>query len=450
MKNKEIFDLWQNPYHNNVLINFYNIVNSYLRKELNENDITKDILNSFNIKTYNEFIIFLNTYIKNLKNIIYKNKNTHYTILYRGEHRKKFNFNKNDIIVYNNFHSTTDNIYIAYGFSQNLNDNFQRILFIIYYPKNSVFKKLYNKMTVYNDTENITETINENEYLIPPNSYYQILHIEKIYNNVIVVKMQLLLQDKNNNEFILQPKNLKIFNDKNFIELKKLSVNYKNEIKQLTNFKKYTIHNDLYELLFDENNNNVLLLDLNKIIKNIDSIDDKNIKTILNNIKKLGIGYYDYDLVNPKNYIKKIKTIKLLKNIEFNKFTGILYSGFFNVDNVLQKYEFIQIIENNNSGIFDKIIKTKINDSYYLYDDLHNNIFPTGTLQKNNKKITQYFKYVIKFIVKNIEIVVCKNIEHFYQSFILLVSKFNFNILSKKKFKNKFNFNCIFYEIEIF
>lgn len=457
MNEKKILALWQYPEHNKTLVNFYKIVNDFLLVGKSKVKINAEILRAFKCSNKTQFIAFIEKYINNLTKLLYDTKFVVGTILYRGEFRKKFQYNVDDIITYNTFHSTTSCINFAYGFSQNFREKGIRLLFIIYYPTDSHYKKL-NEMITYNNEEKITGYQDEHEYLIPPNSYYQIIKKEKILDDVIVIKMKLILQEKiiigNNKNYgnhenkSIDKEKIKIFDDKNLTKIIKQFAKYNNEINKMEKYESFSVKNNIYELLFDSNKDEILSVDVDKILN---LIKDKNKipKSIMDKIKDLGIGYYDYEIKNQDEYIEKIKNLKKLKNVKFKCLRhGKLFAGFFNVDNLLNEEKFIKQIKKNKIGKWNGIINTRLEPDYYIGDHLYRSD-ASFTLEKNDKKVTQYCKYIFEMNIKNVKICIAKNIKHLYQTFVLMIPNFKYEIIDINPINNKFGQKCYWIKCNI-
>jgi hypothetical protein len=95
-----------------------------------------------------EFEAFIIKYINSLNKILYKSP-MESIILYRGEVRSEFNIKINDILLYKNFHSSTDSISFAFNFSKysNLETDFSKIklLLVLKIPNGFNYIKLNEK-----------------------------------------------------------------------------------------------------------------------------------------------------------------------------------------------------------------------------------------------------------------------------------------------------------------
>lgn len=462
LKNNQIIELWQNPDFNDKFINFYTLVNKYLRGI--EIKVNEKMLTNLKLNSKRDFFDFMVYYINKLTNIIYKNPSSKTEIFFRGEFRKIFNYEIGNVLFYSTFQAVSSSISTAFKFSQGTSKDV-KLLFVIEIPKGYYYKILTTKMKIYNYKDKTTQYIDEKEFLVLPNSYYMIVDKFKIYNNTNVVKIRLIHQEYyqiTNNELYKEDsfipdfktlKNIKKFNCKelnNFIDLSK---KYQKMIDFINSLEPYKISVKFYEILNDPNLNNLFNIDIDEIIKKLSLINDYNFREIANEIKTLGIGYYNYHLNRQDEYKERINIIKLLKNIDYNYINKIIvYTGFNNYDKSFKLPEFIEVLKKqkiNEDFIYDKILKTRYTPDMYLYDDIYNMDKPNNKIKKNNKTALMYYKYLIKFNIVNTKI--CVNNMHEYKNDdnIILIPNFKMKIINIQKLVNKYNLDYYYYEIHL-
>jgi hypothetical protein len=472
LSNADILRLWQSPSYKKADIGIFYIVNKYLlNKKLDEDDqFIKNVMDVLKLN-FNKFHKFLVEYINRLSSLLFLNNNklTDSIILYRGEGRKKFDHKVGDILTYNTFHSTTTKIELAAGFSHiHTSKKFKRILFCIKYNAGAYCKKLTTKMSYYDSFTKVHVNINEFEYLVPPNSYYCITDINNS-NGIIFVKMRLILQDHSilttdsfyKNKLI--NKTCKNFNDtaiNKFIgKLEDDKLNY----KHLRKMKKYHINEALYDVLTSYAHRGIFGMDLDKaksiILKFKSKYDPKNNKNILKLIKKLyeiGLRVARHtDIIFTKDYYKYIVSrYKSILKLNINKFKSIsktLYVGYHNVDLAMDKYEFVNELNNNNGTFnnYDKILIAQLTNKCFLYD-CADEFEPTVGLKKNDKSINQYYQHIIKLKLYDVKIAVCKIQKYPHQNSIIILPPFLWKLNKKTKKVNKFGKTIYFYDIELF
>jgi len=468
LTDKDVLSLWQNPMYKKKNIALFYTVNRYLlNKKLDKDDtIVTNTCNTLKLN-FDKFHKFLVEYINKLSALLYKNNNklSESMILYRGEMRKHFDYKVGNILVYNTFHSMTTQIEIAAGFSQSFAlKNHKRILFCIKFNKNSYCKKLINKMTYYDSITKVHVQSDEFEYLVPPNSYYCITNITK-FNDIIFVKMRLLLQDHSilttssfyNNKIL--SKTCSDFKEHKInIYVNKLH-NSKNINAQLMKMKKYHIKESLHDVLVNYAHRNIFNLDLSKS-KNIisklktkyDAKNNKKISNALKKLDKLGIKVARYDDTISKDYYRYIiSRLKATMHLNINKFRPItitLYAGYHNVDLAMDKYDFINEITTSNSNIYNKIITAQVTNNCFLYN-CDSEFMPTITLQKDDNKIIVYYQHIIKLNLADVKIAICKT-QYPYQHEIIIVPPFCWNLNKKIKMKNKFDQPIFYYDIDLY
>ncbi len=462
LKNNQIIELWQNPDFNEKFINFYTMVNKYLRGiQINVDEKMLKILKLNSKKDFFDFMIY---YINKLTNIIYKNPSSKTEIFFRGEFRKNFNYEIGNILFYSTFQAVSQSISTAFKFSQGTSKNVN-LLFVIEIPKDFYYKILTTKMKSHNYKEKTTQYIDEKEILIMPNSYYIVVDKFTIYNNTNVIKIRLIHQEYyqiRNNELYKEDnyipdyktlKNNKKFNSKELTNFINLSKKYKKMIDFLNLLDAYKTSMDFYKILNDSNLNNLFNIDIDEIIKKVSLINGYNFREIANEIKTMGIGYYNYHLTKINEYKERINTIKLLINIDYNTINKLnVYAGFYNYDTSYKIPKFIDLLKKqkiNKEFIYDKILRTRYNSDIYLYDDIYNLDKPNNKIKKNNKTSLLYYKYLIKFNIYQTKICVCNIHEYKNDDNIILIPNFKMKIINIQKLMNKYNLEYYYYEIEL-
>jgi hypothetical protein len=458
LKYSQVIDLWQNPHYKDKFINFYAIVNVFLRGF--PLDIKYNWLQILNLQSKNEFMNFIIYYVNKLTNIIYKNVSTTKNIFFRGEARKYFNYKIGDTIFFSTFQSVSSSISIAYEFANS--KKHLNILFVMEIPSGYYYKELNTHLKFHNNHKNITTYIDEQEFLIMPNSYYIIVDIFTIYNNVSVVKLRMFKQDYFQIQFnkMYEPlnytpktKDYSNFNShiiKNFI---KKTEDYKKMIDSLISLENYNISQDLYKELNDCHNNDLFNLDTFLIRETLEKIDDYNIKDIAEEIRKYGLGYYTRQIKTKDIYKERIEKIIMLKNMKFNSINYLpVFVGFYNIDKDFQIPQFIQFLKKQNINqefIYSKIIITQLKPDKFLYDDIYNDDYPRKKIKYNNKTKIMYYKHLIKFKLNNTPICVCDTHKIERQNNVILIPNFKMKLIKKTKLFNKYDLPYILYEISI-
>jgi hypothetical protein len=318
LKYNQIIELWQNPDYNNKFLNFYVIVNRYLRGV--EIDIKPEWLNILKLHSKMDFTEFMIYYVNKLTNIIYKNPSNKKHNFYRGENRKSFYHEIGDVLFYSTFQSVSSSLSIAYKFAETHKD-LVKLLFVLEVPSGSYYKELTTKLKLYNYKKKITTLIDEKEFLIMPNTYYVITDKFTIYNNINVIKIKMIKQDyyqiENNNLYKQQtiyPKSKDIMDFKS-LELDKfikLTQNYKNIINKFNFMILYKLSTQFYNDLNNPNNDNIFNIDMDLINNIVSQINDLNIREKAEEIKRVGLGYYDHEIKKNNDYKKRIDRINLI------------------------------------------------------------------------------------------------------------------------------------------
>ena len=462
LKNNQIIELWQTPDFNQKFINFYTLVNKYLRGvEINVNEKMLKILKLNSKKDFFDFMVY---YINKLTNIIYKNPSSKTEIFFRGEFRKNFNYEIGNVLFYSPLLAVSHSISTAFNFSQGTSKDIN-LLFVIQIPNGYNYKMLTTKMKIYNYKEKTTQCIDEKEILIMPNSYYIIVDKFNIYNNTNVIKIRLMHQEYyqlTNNELYKEDnyipdyktlKNNKNFSSKELTNFINLSKKYKKMIDFLNSLDAYKTSMEFYGILNDPNLNNLFNIDIDEVLKKVSLINDYNFKEIINEIKIIGIGYYSYHLTNINKYKERINTIKLLIDIDYNTINKqTVYAGFYNYDKSFKIPKFIDFLKKqkiNVEFIYDKILRTRYNSDIYLYDDIYNMDKPNNKIKKNNKTSLLYYKYLVKFNIYHTKICVCNIHEYKNDDNIILIPNFKMKIGNIQKLINKYNLDYYYYEIDL-
>jgi hypothetical protein len=431
---KQILKLWQEPEYNGVVVNLYEFVNNWLRGE--PIDVTDDVLRAFSFENKERFIEFLKLYSSKLYRYILKHRSTEYKVFYRGEHRKDYDGQIGDEIFYKNFHSASKDICLAFGMSSNI-ENHKRIMFVIYLPIGSSFLELKTKMITYNKKDNIKEIHNENEIILPMNSKYIIINKEKL-GDVSVYK--------------ITPTG-EYFKDDKYDIFKENFKKYWKIINKLRTLKRYFINENLFDLLSDSNIDELFNKpdNINKMINICEKIKpEDDIKYIAESLKELGIGYYDHELKYRDYYLSKVCSIKYLPQTKFKFYNGIVYVGYLNFNKLLQKYKFIEYLENNKTDIYNNILIGQLTDDLFAYNSI-GRCKSTQELERDNKKILIYYKYICRINLKKIKIGVCEKINSnnfdFYQTYVLILPAFKITIDKIKKMRNKYGNRIIYYDL---
>jgi hypothetical protein len=461
LKDNKVIELWQNPYFSDNFVNFYLFVNEFLRGRIS-NQLEKKFLKLFKLNTESEFIDFLIYFVNKLTNIIYKNVSTKTKYFYRGEIRKEFNHNIGDTIFYPTFQSVTKSISTAHNFT--FTDVQIKLLFVIEIPKGFHYKKLDTKLTIYDKKTNITKFFDEKEYLIMPNSYYIIIDKFIIYKNIHIIKLVMVHQDYHtitNDDFYIY-KNIsanindyKNFNTDlltNFIKLSK--EHEKNVLYLNTNiFEDFVINYVFYDILKMPAMNNMFKLDMQQIHYELSKLDDSNIKEIYENIKNLGVGYYDFELKEIDKYKSKIMAIDFILKTNFNLIKKLtVFCGYKNYTDTYSVPKFIKFLKKqklNEEFTYSKILQTETSLDYYLYNSIFNHDYPVYNIKKDNQTELLYYKYLIQFNLKNTKI--CVNNLHDYETddFIILIPNFKMKIINIQNISNRFGMNCEYFTIDV-
>ena len=336
------------------------------------------------------------------------------------------------------------------------------MLFIIEIPDGYHYKKLTTDLTLYNYKDNIETMINEQEYIVLPNSYYVIVDIFTIVNDVKIIKLRMIRQDyyqmKNNTlhypEIIYpQPHELKNFESEEISNFIKLCYQYEKMINELNLLKSYEINNKLYLELVNSDQDNLFDLDIDLIETISKEIDESNKLEKLYEIKKLGFGYTDYDITHINYYLESIKMIKFIKQMEFKSIKKLkVYSGYFNSNELFEKPPFIELIKKQKiyeEFEYYKILIGQMNCEKFLYNNIYYLDYPYKKIKKNNKTKLLYYKHLIEYNMENTKICVCS--KHHLERYnnIILIPNFKMKITEIKKCKNKYNLSYILYKINI-
>ena len=339
LKHNQIIELWQNPDYNNKFLNFYVIVNKYLRGL--ELDIKQEWLSILKLHSKQDFTDFMIYYINRLTSIIYKNPAEITQIFYRGEIRSSFYQGIGDVVFYSTFQSVSSSISVANKFAESDGKETQ-LLFVMEIPKGYYYKPLITKLKYYNYKKKITTSIDEKEYLVMPNSYYVIVDKFTIYNNTNVIKMKMFYQEyyQIENNVLYEQKTLypttkieKSFNSKEIDNFVKLSEQYQKMVNKLTLMNSYKLDKRFYNEINNSNYDNLFNLDIEAINNTVSEINDSNIKEKAEEIKSFGLGYYDYQIKNVLKYKKRIESVGLILNTEFNSIKYLeTYTGYYNIN----------------------------------------------------------------------------------------------------------------------
>jgi len=444
-----IMKLWQEPNYKGINLNIYEILNSYL--------LTRQIIvNQEKLKklgyTKKEFLLFL---INFYNNIICEIKSDNYQddiILYRGEYRKnnnKFNYKIGDIFIYNTVSSFTDTINFAYNFSQNIYEA-ERLLFQIKFPKKYKKKKLITNMITFDKETGVTTHMNESEFLIPPNCYYQIIDIQTLnyVGNIKVIKAEIIFQEihmqLDENDIYINKKivnklidNFKDVGYDNFIYKLKKEQEY---ISLLNKLKKFSIPKDLYYILIV---NKQWPVD-EKIFNLVEKSNKSNWKQIAKQMAKYKFTIHNYELEQGFEYVNKIfNGLKLLKQIKFKMIDNIiLYKGFYNIENSFNE-DPNKKMKNNN--IYNNQL-CRLDMKEYLYEDMYYDQ-PRATLEKNNKKVLQYYDTIIKMNCSNVKIAVNETFNSYGETHVILFAPLNITVVKQTNIENKFKYPVKIIEI---
>ncbi|AYV80169.1 MAG: hypothetical protein Gaeavirus13_11 [Gaeavirus sp.] len=450
----EIISLWQNPEYDNKYLNFYNLVNLFLRKKPIK--IKKHYLESLNVINKDELRDFIIYYINRLSKIINNNISTNTIILFRGEHRLTFNQQIGDVLFFPTFQSASTSISTAYQFSHT-SKNETQLLFVIQIPDKFRYKKIRTKLKLHDKTNKITTTLDEKEYIILPNSYYIITDKQIIYKDVHVIKMKLFFQDYHiitNNVLYKQqeiyPKNKQNFDSPVLNDFKILTHYYKRMIYLLNKLDAYSVPTQIFEILQNESHQNIFQLDLTPISSFRELITQDNLKNYAQQIANIGIGL---EITNIEKYKKKLSALSKIPNYQFKTIESItLYAGFTNVDYLLKEREFISIIKKHKIINYNKIIITSLIPNEYLYDDIYHDEHPHKKIRRDDAPRSEklyYYKYIIEINVTNTKICICKEHVYDWQNNILLIPNFDIVVKSKEHKKNKFGLPYILYKIDL-
>ncbi len=432
---ENIISLWQNPYYKDVLFNIYKIVNNFLRT--GEIKINQSKLNKLDIKIdfFEEFLI---KYINKITNILYKDEQDN-IIVYRGENRETFEINSNDILLYKNFHSTSNNISLAYNFSlSKTKPNNKRLILVLKIPKGFYYKKLDKPVKYINDKDQIIEYHDEFEYLVPPNSYYQVTKVINLTERVILIKAVMIRQEKYifssiKDKYIEKApviRKVKDFTDKNSEEFIEEFYNYYRSLSILNKLDKYQIRHKIFSLIKKSYQNLIFTHDVNNLGELIELFEnDFNEDTdILNK-----------SITNVRNIPQEIFSISKIK----------VYAGIYNINWKFNTPKIIKMFDENKTGIYNQIIVAKIIPDCFYYDCVVNNMYPTTSLEKDRHKELVYTKYILELELNNVKILVSKEPEFYYETSILLLPFFKYELTQVVKTKNKFNLPLSIYKIKL-
>ena len=452
-----ILSIWQNENYNDVPLILYSIVNRYLWT--GEIVIKDYILEKLKINREN-FEHFISKYINELINILYK-KPGKSIILYRGETRDNFNIKTGDVMVYKNFHSTSDNISFALKFSEmykKTTKSNQNIILVFELPDGSYYKKLEKTLVNYNSKKKVTYYINEFEYLIPPNCYYRVTKVYDLSRQIKVIKAKLILQEKfyivNNLLYVIKELPFEKVDD--FID--ESTDKFINELDRydkmteiLNRMERYHIDDDIYLIL--SLNEKLFKLDLENIKLITGKITKDNYNTTLDLLRKSGFNTYNKKMFDDfEAYIKGLQyfsfyNFDIIKRISNFK----LYMGIENVTNTLKEPDFIKKIISEKNGLIEKILYCQISPDCYIYNCPYNDYKPNVQIEKDNIKTTQYTKYIIEFKLSEVQIAICDNIKWKYDTDVLIIPNCNY-VLKKidTNKKNKFGYSIEIYYIDLF
>jgi hypothetical protein len=451
---ENILSLWQNEYYKNMPLVLYQLVNEYLWTGKFYH-LEEDILETLNL-SQSEFESWTKKYINELNNLLYSKKQGS-KILYRGESRKKFNCKEGDILIYNNFHSTCDNISFALNFAEHSGYlDVVTIILVFDIPEGMYWKKLDNTMISYNPKKKIKYYVNEFEYLIPPNCYYRITKIHNLPRNIMVIKARMILQEKFN-YLDLMYKNKQIplehisdFSDINTDTFIKELDRYEKNIEVLKRLDKYHIDHDIYMHLY--NNEKLFRLDVLDIQNLVRGMSVSNYNSILDSLDRIGFVYSKQGMKKDLN--KFIVRIQYLGFFDFSSIKTInnfkVYYGETNFTTSMEEPEIIKMIKNNSTGVIDTILDCEIAPDCFLYNCAYNDMEPNVKIESNNKIDTIYTKYIIEFQLENIPICISNQVIGKRQTKVLLVPKFNYKIISSEKNTNKFNMSIHIYKILLY
>lgn len=457
---ESIISLWQDPYYSDILLNYYSIVNGYLNtgkvyiseKKLEELGLTMGEITDFTIK-----------YINSLINILYKVPRDS-TILYRGELRSDLKIKVNDILLYKNFHATSDSISFAFNFSKYSYNETKfdktRLVLALKIPNGFYYLKL-DRSLKYINKDGINEYYNEFEYLIPPNCYYQVTDVVNLSHNVKLVKAILIKQEK----FIIsepglnylytpiQPqikKSLSDFRDpnvKSFIEEFK---RYYQSIEILYKLKDYHIPNDLFQMLKSNLYRNFFNLNTSLIIEYARQINDNNFLNIMYTLEQLGFPYSKKDLVKPERYINRLKALASSNIMVLNYVDDMkVYYSENNFTSTLEIPSLIKLLEEQPEGRYKYILECSAIPDCFYYNCVTNDIYPNCLLEKNKKKTLIYTKYIIEFQISNVKIAISDQCKNLFNNQLLLIPNFDYKVLSKSKSKNKFGKDIVIYKVQL-
>lgn len=386
-----IYSLWQNESYNSVRLAFYRIVNEYLWT--GKVKINDKILEKLNM-TIKEFEIFIKKYIDELQNLLYLKPKQKKKILYRGEIRQDFDFKIGDTLIYNNFHSTTNNISFALKFSELYNKtSVTTIIFAFDIPEGFYYSKLTKTLLYHNKEFDTIYYINEYEYLIPPNSYYRVTNIIELPRKIKIVKAILVLQEKFliSNNFFYENKELsyeikKDFNDHTTDKFIEELYRFDKMIDVLNRMQKYHIDDDIYLIL--RYNSKIFKYDTDKIQYIASSTTIDNYKQNLELLEKLGFDYYNKKINEDiKAYIKGIQYFGFYNLNNFKSISNFkLYMGVENINNNLMEPTIIKRFESEKIGIIDRILYCELAPDCYLYNCPYNDYKPNISIEKNKKK----------------------------------------------------------------
>ncbi len=461
---ESIIKLWQNPYYKNVLLNIFSVVNYYLwnNKLRIEKSLFESLNKEFGMSTI-DFEKFVINYINSLTKILYKTPQES-IILYRGESRSILpDFKKGDIMLYKNFHSTSDNISFAYNFSLITSSSKYKLLLVLKIPSGYHYRKLNKSLEFTNSKLKITEYYDEFEYLIPPNSYYRVVSVTKLSENTFVIKGLMVLQEKHLIEGTeyrskeLPLERTKDFKDTNYDKFVKEYKNYEKSLESLKKLYEFQINQTVYSILSRSNNEDIFKLDLDFIQEKSKLITEETYQDVLTELERVGFIITENKSKNKSQSKSQIDlTIKKLRNLAFFDFNSIqrveklkVYTGYDNYLLNLQVHSLISQFEKSDVGTINLTIKTNIIPDCYYYNCVTNDMYPRVSIKKNGKKTLIYKKHIIEFYLKNVKIVTSDQIVSRNDSYILLIPNFEYKIIEKIHGKNKFGLKIIQYKIEL-
>jgi len=406
-------NIYKKYINNPIIINIFRDFNNYLKKKidrLNDDNISK-LLDIKNYKLYYKFIIISNNKDE-IKDFIIANNITNNNIISNNKNLIEYDnhliFNNNDInykyniygYIHNNIFSTTNSNklfdYIIYEYKEINNINL--ITNIKFKQYNFTNIKLEHNNNSCNINTIIISLFNSKHkaifdllYFLTPKDFSNINnHIIKVNDKVYYYKLVLELKEK----LLFLYSNL----EDNIIN--ETRNNIRQILFKLTNNTEYInkdieIHN-IFNILDN------IYTNFNIYFNNND--DDK--LTITNNIKKL---YTDnnciligHDILWRYHYVHKEIKLKQNKTLKINSL--ILYYDNFNID------LFPKTGEKNAIPGGHYICLFKVNDKWYLYNDLSNNKVSDNSkypfIWENDKTINNIENLLDETLYKNNNIII--------------------------------------------